>query len=72
MKHLRIEALGKRALERFPMLKHSAKRVYQMTNVLLNHEKIKAEGNIYRVSPDDGYEYFYGYYDKSPWDSTSL
>ena len=30
--------------------------------------KIKSEGNITRVSPDDEYEYFFGYYDKSPWD----
>ena len=32
--------------------------------------KIKSEGNIVRVSPDDGREYFFGYYDKSPWDAT--
>ena len=33
--------------------------------------KIKCEGNIIRVSPDDqNHEYFFGYYDKSPWDST--
>jgi len=30
--------------------------------------KIKAEGNIIRITPDDGKEYFFGYYDKSPWD----
>jgi hypothetical protein len=29
--------------------------------------KIKSEGNIMRVSPNDGAEYFFGYYDKSPW-----
>jgi len=32
--------------------------------------KIKCEGDIIRVSPEDrSYEYFFGYYDKSPWDS---
>ena len=31
--------------------------------------KIKYEGNIERISPDDpANEYFFGYYDKSPWD----
>ena len=32
--------------------------------------KIKSEGNIVRISPNDGKEYFFGYYDKSPWDAT--
>ena len=33
--------------------------------------KIKSEGNIVRISPDDlTHEYFFGYYDKSPWDIT--
>jgi hypothetical protein len=32
--------------------------------------KIKAEGEIMRISPNDGMEYFFGYYDKSPWDAT--
>lgn len=65
-----IEATGKRALEQFPTIKHAAKRVYQVVSVVTNKDKVKAEGNITRVSPDDGYEYFYGYYDKSPWDAT--
>ena len=30
--------------------------------------KIKSEGDILRLSPLDQYEYFFGYYDKSPWD----
>lgn len=31
--------------------------------------KIKSEGSITRISPDDNrQEYFFGYYDKSPWD----
>lgn len=32
--------------------------------------KIKCEGEITCVSPNDDAEYFYGYYDKSPWDAT--
>lgn len=33
--------------------------------------KIKSEGNIVRVSPNDpNHEYFFGYYDKSPWDAS--
>jgi hypothetical protein len=31
--------------------------------------KVKSEGEIECVSPDDGAEYFFGYYDKSPWDA---
>ena len=65
-----LEAAGKRALEQFPAVKHAAKRVYQVASVATNRDKVKAEGDITCVSPDDGYEYFYGYYDKSPWDAT--
>lgn len=61
-----IEAWGKRAFEQFPFIKHSAKRLYHMVSYALSSEKFKAEGNVVRVTPDDGYEYFYGYYDKSP------
>lgn len=33
--------------------------------------KIKSEGDIVRISPNDkNHEYFFGYYDKSPWDIT--
>jgi hypothetical protein len=32
--------------------------------------KIKSEGDLQRISPNDGFEYFFGYYDKSPWDAT--
>lgn len=65
-----IENMGKRALEQFPIIKRSAKRVYQLASVVTSKEKFKSEGDVVRVSPDDGYEYFYGYYDKSPWDAT--
>ena len=65
-----LEAAGKRIFEQFPVIKRSAKRVYQGISVAANKDKIKAQGNPVRVSPDDAYEYFYGYYDKSPWDIT--
>lgn len=70
MGFVEIEAAGKMALERLPALKRAAKRAYQLVSVAANRDKAKAEGVITRVSPDDGYEYFYGYYDKSPWNAT--
>ena len=70
MGFVEIENIGKQALEQFPVIKRSAKRVYQLASVATSKDKFKSEGNVVRVSPDDGYEYFYGYYDKSPWDAT--
>lgn len=57
-------------LNKFPKIKKAIKRVYQRTMYILS-PKIKSEGNIIRISPDDSkHEYFFGYYDKSPWDAT--
>lgn len=57
-------------LNKFPVIKKVIKRVYQRTLYTVS-PKIKCEGNIVRVSPDDrDHEYFFGYYDKSPWDQT--
>lgn len=70
MGFVELENMGKAALEQFPMVKHAAKRVYQLASVATSNEKFKSEGDVVRVSPDDGFEYFYGYYDKSPWDVT--
>lgn len=57
-------------LNKFPRIKRVIKRAYQRTMYILA-PKIKFEGNIIRVSPDDPkHEYFFGYYDKSPWDAT--
>lgn len=70
MDFIGVENAGKKALEQFPILKHVAKRIYQIVSVVVDKEKIIVEGDITRVSPDDSYEYFYGYYDKSPWDIT--
>lgn len=54
-------------LNRYPIIKQHIKRLYQLIMYSLS-KKIKSEGNIVRVSPNDGNEYFFGYYDKSPWD----
>ena len=55
-------------LNKVPGVKKVIKRVYQRTMYTIS-PKIKCEGNITRISPDDdSHEYFFGYYDKSPWD----
>lgn len=56
-------------LNKFPAVKRIIKRIYQRTMCALSHSP-RADGNIVRVTPDDGYEYFFGYYDKSPWDAS--
>ena len=56
-------------LNRFPKIKKSIKRIYQLGMYAVS-PKIKSEGNIVRISPDDKLEYFFGYYDKSPWDAS--
>ncbi|BCJ93403.1 hypothetical protein acsn021_09720 [Anaerocolumna cellulosilytica] len=66
-----IENAGKQLTEQFPAIKYACKRIYQLGMFTISNEKIKAEGEIIRVSPEDGYEYFFGYYDKSPWDATN-
>lgn len=57
-------------LNKFPAVKKVIKRAYQ-TGMYAISPKIKSEGNITRISPNDNnHEYFFGYYDKSPWDIT--
>ena len=57
-------------LNKYPRVKKYIKRGYQLTMYALS-KKINSEGNIMRVSPDDSNsEYFFGYYDKSPWDTS--
>lgn len=54
-------------LNKYPGIKKYIKRGYQLTMYALS-KKIKSEGNIIRVSPNDpSQEFFFGYYDKSPW-----
>ena len=52
-----------------PVIKKAVKRVYQYASVAISRPK-KSEGIIMRVTPDDDYEYLFGYYDKSPWDAS--
>lgn len=56
-------------LNKYPHIKKYIKRGYQMIMYAIS-PKIKFTGNILCVSPNDGREYFFGYYDKSPWDSS--
>ena len=57
-------------LNKLPAAKKVIKRIYQRSMYAIS-PKIKSEGNITRVSPDDNnHEYFFGYYDKSPWDAS--
>ncbi len=56
-------------LNKYPGIKKYVKRGYQLAMYAIS-PKIKSEGNILCVSPNDGKEYFFGYYDKSPWDAT--
>ena len=57
-------------LNKHPGIKKYIKRVYQRMMYTLSN-KIKSEGDIVCISPNDpDSEYFFGYYDKSPWDGT--
>ena len=56
-------------LNKCPWIKKGIKRVYQLAMYAIS-PKIKSEGNIKCFSPEDGAEYFFGYYDKSPWNIT--
>ncbi len=57
-------------LNKYPNIKKRVKNIYQHVMYAIS-PKIKSEGIITRISPDDpNHEYFFGYYDKSPWDIT--
>lgn len=56
-------------LNKYPVVKKVIKRCYQLIAYSIS-PKIKSDGNIVKLSPDDSLEYFFGYYDKSPWDIT--
>lgn len=57
-------------LNKYPAVKKVIKRAYQLGCYAVS-KKVKCEGNIVRMSPaDKEHEYFFGYYDKSPWDAT--
>ena len=57
-------------LNKHPAIKKGVKSAYQHVMYAASR-KVRSEGPITRVSPDDaGQEFFFGYYDKSPWDIT--
>lgn len=57
-------------LNKYPGIKKYIKRGYQLMMYAIS-PKINSEGNIVCVSPSDhDNEYFFGYYDKSPWNAT--
>ena len=57
-------------LNKYPAIKKRIKSVYQHTMCALFSRK-NHEGKIIRLSPDDPKnEYFFGYYDKCPWDAS--
>ncbi len=64
-----LEQIINYQLNKIPGVKKYIKRVYQLGMYAIS-PKLKSEGNIVRVSPDEPGEYFFGYYDKSPWDIT--
>ena len=67
---MNLEQMVNYQLNKVPGLKKVIKRAYQGTMYVLSH-KIKSEGEIKRISPNDPkHEYFFGYYDKSPWDAS--
>lgn len=66
---MNIEQAINYQLNKYPFIKRGVKRCYQLAMYAVS-KKIKSEGDIHRISPDDGKEYFFGYYDKSPWDVT--
>lgn len=63
-----IEQMVNYQLNKVPGVKKYIKRAYQLGCYAIS-KKIKSEGNIIRVSPEGEGEYFFGYYDKTPWDA---
>ena len=67
---MQIERAARDFLQRHPRLKGAARPaypVYQRAIRALSHPKIIIDGPVRRVTPKDGFEYLFGYYDKSPW-----
>lgn len=62
-----IESYINDLLNKSPHIKKIIKRAYQLVMYWIS-PKIKFEGDINKTSPNDDMEYFFGYYDKSPWD----
>lgn len=65
-----LEQAINQKLHKYPFIKKIIKRVYQWCMYSLS-PKIAYEGDIIKLTPNDEFEYFFGYYDKSPWDKTN-
>ena len=55
-------------LRSHPIIKKIIKRIYQRIMVFVTKPQ-KSKGDIIQISPNDEFEYFFGYYDKSPWNA---
>ncbi len=65
-----VEQMVNYQLNKAPRLKKVVKRVYQRSMYAVS-PKVRYEGKLARVSPNEkNREFFFGYYDKSPWDSS--
>lgn len=47
-------------------IRHAAYGAYQRALYLIS-PKFEYDGPVEKITPDDGYEYLFGYYDKCPW-----
>lgn len=56
-------------LNKYSRVKKLAKRVYQKIVYHISNKNIYI-GNGKQITPKDGKEYFFGYYDKSPWNAS--
>lgn len=71
MNFVALEEKGKKIFAKFPKTRRFIKGIYHRISFFLSRNKIKSDGNLVKISPSDEYEYFFGYYDKSPWDITN-
>lgn len=65
----KIEKTVHGLLIKHPSIRKVAKRTYHIGMFAIS-PKVKYEGDLKRITPIDSFEYFFGYYDKSPWDKT--
>ncbi len=66
-----MEQRLRKALGGLPGARRLLRRSYQRAMYLFS-KKVKSEGALRRATPADGGEWFFGYYDKSPWDLSGL
>lgn len=52
-------------------IRHMAYGAYQRA-LYIASPKMEFEGPIEKITPDDGYEYLFGYYDKCPWSDDGI